>query len=230
MPLSECQAISQWARSQSPPILLHLDGARLWEAVAAAAASSGAGEGGGPSLKDYCACFNSVSLCFSKGLGAPIGSVIVGNNAFIARARHIRKSLGGGMRQTGIIAGPARVAVEETFLGGKLTMTHERAKKVAKSWEQKGGKLSKRTETNMVWLDLDDAGVSRQRFIEVGLEEGIRFLGARLVIHYQLANEALERLERVMARVLQGRTKLQKEDAAENVKLEAAKIVSTDME
>ncbi|KAI4240456.1 MAG: hypothetical protein LQ352_007633, partial [Teloschistes flavicans] len=107
LPLSDCQDISQWARAQSPPITMHLDGARIWEAVAAGAGS----------LEDYCKCFDSVSLCFSKGLGAPIGSIIVGSPRFIARARHIRKALGGGLRQSGVIAAPARVAVDETFLG-----------------------------------------------------------------------------------------------------------------
>ncbi|KAL8698153.1 MAG: hypothetical protein Q9224_001977, partial [Gallowayella concinna] len=98
LPLNVCRAISSFARAHN--IKLHLDGARLWEAVAAH-------EG---SLKDYCACFDSISLCFSKGLGAPVGSIIVGSETFIKRARHVRKSLGGGMRQSGIIAAPARVA------------------------------------------------------------------------------------------------------------------------
>ncbi|KAL8933065.1 MAG: hypothetical protein Q9211_005982, partial [Gyalolechia sp. 1 TL-2023] len=131
LPLCEAQAISRWARSQTPALKLHLDGARLWEAVAAGAGS----------LKDYCVCFDSVSLCFSKGLGAPIGSIIVGSSAFIARARHIRKSIGGGLRQAGVIAAPARVAVEETFLGGKLKASHEVAMRVGRMWEERGGKL-----------------------------------------------------------------------------------------
>ncbi|KAL8946511.1 MAG: hypothetical protein Q9222_007106, partial [Ikaeria aurantiellina] len=128
LPLASCKAISKWARSRTPPIKMHLDGARLWEAVAAGAGT----------LKEYCACFDSVSLCFSKGLGAPIGSIIVGSEAFIQKARHVRKSLGGGMRQTGVIAAPARVSVEETFLGDKLGESHERAKEVGKMWEDRG--------------------------------------------------------------------------------------------
>ncbi|KAL8979220.1 MAG: hypothetical protein Q9205_005390, partial [Flavoplaca limonia] len=130
LPLSDCQAISSFARHHN--IKLHLDGARLWEAV-----SAGAG-----SLKEYCACFDSVSLCFSKGLGAPIGSIVVGSQPFIKRARHIRKAMGGGMRQSGVIAAPARVAVDETFLGGKLVKSHETAKRVGKMWVSRGGKLA----------------------------------------------------------------------------------------
>ncbi|KAL8750057.1 MAG: hypothetical protein Q9199_007304, partial [Rusavskia elegans] len=118
LPLSDCQAISHFAREYN--IKLHLDGARLWEAVAA----------GVGSLKEYCACFDSVSLCFSKGLGAPIGSIVVGSKEFIKRARHVRKAMGGGMRQSGVIAAPARVAVDETFLGGELVKSHETARRV----------------------------------------------------------------------------------------------------
>ncbi|KAL8903445.1 MAG: hypothetical protein Q9171_007399, partial [Xanthocarpia ochracea] len=88
LPLSACRAISHFAHQHN--IKLHLDGARLWEAVSANAGS----------LKEYCQCFDSVSLCFSKGLGAPIGSIIVGSEKFVKRARHLRKSLGGGMRQS----------------------------------------------------------------------------------------------------------------------------------
>ena len=83
-PLAECRRISAWAREHN--LITHLDGARLWEAVAAGAGS----------LADFCACFDSVSLCFSKGLGAPIGSMIVGSETFRERARWIRKSIGGG--------------------------------------------------------------------------------------------------------------------------------------
>ncbi|KAI4268267.1 MAG: hypothetical protein LQ337_007935, partial [Flavoplaca oasis] len=139
LPLTDCQAIASFARQHN--IKLHLDGARLWEAV-----SAGAG-----SLKEYCACFDSVSLCFSKGLGAPIGSIVVGSQPFIKRARHIRKAMGGGMRQSGIIAAPARVAVDETFLGGKLVESRETARRVGEMWVSRGGKLANggMVESNM---------------------------------------------------------------------------------
>lgn len=81
---------------------MHLDGARIWEAVAAGAGS----------LEDFTSCFDSASLCFTKGLDAPIGSIIVESSHFIKRARWIRKMLDGGIRQAGLVAAPARVAVE----------------------------------------------------------------------------------------------------------------------
>ncbi len=103
MPLDEARRISAWCREHG--VKLHCDGARLWEAVA-----SGAG-----SLTDYAACFDTISLCFSKGLGAPIGSILVGDKQVIKHARWIRKMIGGGLRQSGVVAAAARVAVDETF-------------------------------------------------------------------------------------------------------------------
>ncbi len=127
-----------------------------------------------------------MSLCFSKGLGAPIGSMIVGSNAFIARAGHIRKGMGGGMRQAGVVTAPARVAVEETFLGGKLNGARERAKEIAGEWEKRGGRLQQPVETNMVWLDLEAAGVGKEEFVERAVEKGVKVIGGRLVVHYRM--------------------------------------------
>ena len=190
LPLADCQAISAWARKQEPPILMHLDGARLWEAVAAQAGSPEEEEQR-QLLKAYSQCFDSVSLCFSKGLGAPIGSIIVGSQSFITRARWIRKSIGGGLRQSGVIASAARVAVEETFLGGLLRNSHVQAKKVAEMWTSRGGKLLQPTETNMAWLDLAAAGISKEKFVEMALAEGVKVVGGRLVVHYRTAPSPL---------------------------------------
>ena len=176
---------------------MHLDGARLWEAVA-----SGAG-----TLKEYCSCFDSLSLCFSKGLGAPIGSIIVGTQAFRERARWIRKSIGGGLRQAGVVTAAARVSVEDTFLGGKLKASHVRAKQISDMWENYGGKTANPVETNMVWFDLDAAGLSAKDFIALGEKMGLRFMGGRLVVHYQIDNEAVKRLEKVMQAIFQGKGK-----------------------
>ncbi|KAI4090891.1 MAG: hypothetical protein LQ344_004418 [Seirophora lacunosa] len=197
LPLAAARAIAAWARAQSPPIAMHCDGARLWEAVAAGGAGAG-------SLRDYAACFDSLSLCFSKGLGAPVGSVIVGSAAFIARARHVRKALGGGVRQAGVIAAPARVAVDETFLGGKLQGSHGLAKEVGGMWVGKGGVLRGQVETNMVWVDLEASGVDAEEWVRVGVEEGVKLSGGRVVVHYQVGAEGVRRLGRVMDRVLEG--------------------------
>ncbi|KAJ5781288.1 Aromatic amino acid beta-eliminating lyase/threonine aldolase [Penicillium paradoxum] len=198
MPLEEAKRIVEWAHAND--IKVHLDGARLWEAVV-----SGAG-----SLPEYTSLFDSVSLCFSKGLGAPIGSIIVGSQDFIKKARWFRKSIGGGARQTGVIAAAARVALDETFgtdpkgQTGKLAATHEKAKRIADLWTSRGGKLEYPLHTNMVWLDLEASGVGPNDLAEIGKEKGLRLLGGRVVVHYQVSDEAIARLEQVFDIALKG--------------------------
>jgi len=111
--------------------------------------------------------------------------MIVGSKSFIDRARHIRKGMGGGMRQAGIISAPARVAVDETFLGGKLEGARESAREIARRWEEKGGRLQHPVETNMVWLDLEAAGLDTGMFVERSVEKGLKVIGGRLVVHYR---------------------------------------------
>ncbi|OBT46951.1 hypothetical protein VE00_02499 [Pseudogymnoascus sp. WSF 3629] len=190
MPLDETRRISAWARENG--ILMHLDGARLWEAVVA-------GAGG---LEEFTGCFDTVSLCFSKGLGAPIGSVLVGSSEVIKRARWVRKSIGGGLRQSGVVAAAARVGVEETFLGGKLKRGQEMAKRVGELWESKGGRLEREVETNMVWLDLEAAGVGEEEWVRVAGRRGVKVGGGRVVVHYQVTEEAVGALGEAMGEVL----------------------------
>lgn len=181
MPLEEAKRITTFARAHG--IAVHLDGARLWEAAVAGAGS----------LPDYASLFDSVSLCFSKGLGAPIGSVLVGSQPFIKRARWIRKSIGGGTRQPGLLAASARVAVDETFgkgpngEGGRLARSHENAKRLAQKWASLGGRLAKAVETNMVFLDLDSLEVTVEELVRSAQEAGLKLVGPRLVVHYRKA-------------------------------------------
>ena len=154
-------------------------------------------------LREYCKCFDTISLCFSKGLGAPIGSIVVFSSPELReRARHVRKSIGGGLRQAGVVSAAARVSVEDTFLGGKLRACHERAKKVRDMWESMGGKVVNPVETNMAWIDIEAAGISKADFIALGQKAGLRFMGGRLVCHYQIGDEAVQRLSRVFEAVL----------------------------
>ncbi|KAK0745846.1 pyridoxal phosphate-dependent transferase [Schizothecium vesticola] len=198
MPLDEVRHISAFARENG--LKLHCDGARLWEAVA-----SGAG-----SLSDFAECFDTVSLCFSKGLGAPVGSVLVGDKDVIKHARWVRKSIGGGLRQAGVVTAAARVAVDETFgkgpngEGGLLAQTHTLAKEIAKMWTDLGGKLVHPVHTNMVWIDLDDIGCSPERLCVLGQEAGLNMYSNRLVIHYQIYQNrefVVPRLEGVLKRI-----------------------------
>jgi threonine aldolase len=97
--LTQVQEVAATARKHG--LLLHLDGARLWNACAATRVSE----------REYAAAFDTVSVCFSKGLGAPVGSALAGSRSFIERARRFRKMFGGGMRQAGIIAAGALFAL-----------------------------------------------------------------------------------------------------------------------
>jgi len=199
-PLAEIQRISAFAREHG--IKLHLDGSRLWEVAAA-------GEG---SLADFSACFDTVTLCFSKGLGAPIGSILLGSKQTMRTARWIRKAIGGGVRQAGVMTAAARVAVDETFgtgpsgEGGLLKNTHVLAKQVEKMWTDLGGKVVKPVQTNMCWLDNEAAGVSSDAFDELGKAEGLKMWAPRLVFHYQIyqnRDEVVPRLERVFRRAME---------------------------
>ncbi|KAJ5232532.1 hypothetical protein N7468_005488 [Penicillium chermesinum] len=195
-PLEEVRRISEFARANG--IKMHLDGARLWEAVAAGAGS----------LTDYLACFDTAQLCFSKGLAAPIGSAIVGPKDVLQHCRWVRKSLGGGIRQAGVISAAARVAVEENFgrgpngEGGRLRETHKKAKIIEKMWLDRGGTTLQPVQTNMVVLDLPTSGISVDELIRVGKEEGLKLMGGRLVVHLQIVDGAIDRLGKVFDRLL----------------------------
>ncbi|KAG5921103.1 hypothetical protein E4U53_003838 [Claviceps sorghi] len=200
MPLKEVERISEFARKHS--IKMHCDGARLWEAVA-----SGAG-----TLPEFCAQFDTVSLCLSKGLGAPVGSVLVGSKTTLTHSRWVRKSIGGGMRQPGFIAACGRVAIDETFgkkpdgSDGCLKASHDMAKKVETLWTGMGGKLVHPVHTNMCWIDLGSAKCSSDRFIQLSKDAGLNTSGGRLVTHYQIAqngDNVLQRLQGVFSKVLQ---------------------------
>ncbi|KAK5630653.1 hypothetical protein RRF57_006368 [Xylaria bambusicola] len=195
MPLSDVRAISQWARSQNPPIHMHLDGTRVWEAVAAGAFT----------LREIGECFDSIQMCFTKGLGAPLGSIVTGSEAYIKRAMWYRKLLGGGMRATGIIAAPARVGVDQVFFAGKVKEAHDKARHASDMWESLGGKLLMPTETNFVWLDLGGSGVGYDDFYPLAEKYDLKFRDlqiGRLVFHYQITDSALERLCNLFREVL----------------------------
>ncbi len=143
-PLGEIEKISAFARSHE--MLMHLDGARLWNAWVAT----------GIHPKEYAQHFDSVSVCFSKGLGAPVGSAVVGSAAMIERVHKWRKVFGGGMRQAGIIAAGALYALEHNV--ERLKEDHEKAKYFA----EKISKLPKLSldmeavQTNIVIINTEN--------------------------------------------------------------------------
>ncbi len=137
---NELEDISAFARVHKLP--LHMDGARLFNAALAS----------GMSVREIAAFTDSVSFCLSKGLGAPVGSCLCGSREFIAEARHIRKMLGGGMRQAGIIAAAGIWALENNV--ERLAEDHAGAKKIAealagRSWAEID---SADVETNIIYF------------------------------------------------------------------------------
>ncbi len=141
-PITAVAEVAGWARAHD--LKMHLDGARLMNAVVA----SGIG------ANEWARYFDSVSICFSKGLGAPVGSALVGSANFIDEARRLRKVLGGGMRQAGVIAAGALYALEHHV--DRLAEDHEHAQILAQVVEETPGLSleSGPVETNLVWISV----------------------------------------------------------------------------
>jgi threonine aldolase len=180
-------------------LLLHLDGARIFNAAAA----------WGIDAVDLAKPADSVTFCLSKGLCAPVGSVLCGSNEFIAQARRMRKQLGGGMRQAGVLAAAGIVALETMV--ERLVQDHARAKRLVQGLSQIDGlDLDPGTPyTNMVFLSLRDeiplsAGEVAQRLKEkevlVGAINERRF---RLVTHYWIDDASVDQAVQAFQEVIQ---------------------------
>jgi threonine aldolase len=141
-PIDEARAIGKVARERS--VALHLDGARIFNAQVAT----------GVPAREWAECVDTITFCFSKGLGAPIGSMVCGTTEAMAEGRRIRKRLGGGMRQVGVIAAAARVALATGI--ERLAEDHANARRLAEGIADLGAGACDlaRVETNMVYIDL----------------------------------------------------------------------------
>jgi threonine aldolase len=149
-PLEKIQSLGTWAHKNG--LAFHLDGARLWNAVVAT----------GVPLLDWAGPFDSVSVCFSKGLGAPLGSALAGSREFVTRARRIRKMFGGGMRQAGFAAAACLFALDHHV--ERLADDHKNARVIAQAIADTPGlRLDPpEVETNLVWFEVDpDLGTAR---------------------------------------------------------------------
>src|SRR5205823_7216989 len=149
-PLEKIQAINGWAREHG--LAMHLDGARLWNAIVAT----------GIPAAEWAAPFDSVSVCFSKGLGAPVGSALAGTREFVAKARRVRKLFGGAMRQVGILAAAALYALDHHV--ERLAEDHRNAQVIAQAvTDTPGLRLDPpEVETNLIWVEMDpDLGTAR---------------------------------------------------------------------
>ncbi|WAM49388.1 low-specificity L-threonine aldolase [Vreelandella venusta] len=165
----------------------HLDGARLFNAAVATDTP----------LKQLCLPFDSVSLCFSKGLGAPIGSALVGSQALIDRARRWRKMVGGGMRQSGIIAAACQYALEHNI--ADLADDHRRAARLAEGLAKLPGVEIAAQATNMVFAHFPDEHV--QPLSAWLKEHGILIellYATRFVVHRDINDADIDKVIAVM--------------------------------
>jgi threonine aldolase len=144
-PIEQVGEISAWARARG--LAMHLDGARLMNAVVAT----------GIPAHEWARHFDTVSICFSKGLGAPVGSALAGPGDLIRKAHRLRKVFGGGMRQAGILAAAALHALEHHV--ERLAEDHANAQILARAVEETEGLRleSGPVETNLVWIAVDPA-------------------------------------------------------------------------
>jgi len=185
VPLENTQKVSEVARGAGIP--LHLDGARLLNAAAALDQK--------PSV--LAEPFDSISLCFSKGLGAPVGSVIVGSEAFIHRCHRFRKMFGGGMRQAGILAAAAQYALHNHV--ERLSEDHANAKRLAEGLVATGAVelVYGPPQTNMLFFESRHPTVNLAQLVEKLAERGV-LIGtlygrvARAVLHLEITKADVE--------------------------------------
>ena len=198
LPLTQeyTQSVAEIARRNN--LFFHLDGARIFNAATALDLPA----------RRLVESSDSVMFCLSKGLAAPVGSMLVGPKNFIARARHLRKMLGGGMRQVGVLAAAGLISLEK--MTGRLGQDHARAKSLAEGLRQVPGlRLDTGTaSTNMVYFDLGDGvQLSVDQIIDEMKKRGVLvdWAGARrfrLVTHYWVNDEGIERTVRAFRDVL----------------------------
>ena len=164
-------------------LALHLDGARVFNAVVAS----------GRSLEAVCAPFDSVSLCLSKGLGTPVGSVLCGTKDFVATGHRWRKMLGGGMRQAGVLAAAGLHALDHHV--ERLADDHANAERLAAGLRDIGGPSVRGPSTNMVFMDVqpDDVAGLAAALADAGIVASVG-PHTRFVTHLDVDRAAIDRL------------------------------------
>lgn len=194
-PLEEIQRISRFAKERR--IALHLDGARIWNASVAT----------GILPKEYAAHVDTVSVCFSKGLGAPVGSALAGSKEMMEKARKYRKILGGGMRQAGILAAGALYALEHNI--ERLREDHEKAKVFAREVSTiPGFEVDvEAVQSNIVMIEVAKTGNTPAQLLETLRSRGVLLTemsrtAIRAVMHMDVTMEEVQEAAAVMKSAL----------------------------
>ncbi len=194
-PIAVSDEICDRAHQRGLPV--HLDGARIFNSAVAL----------GQGVIELTRKFDSIMFCLSKGLGAPVGSMLVGSKAFIEEARLVRKMLGGGMRQAGILAAAGLVALEET--PGKLHIDHENAKFLAEGLaEIPGVKIDPaKIKTNILFFDVPPGGLSASEVSTRLAAQGVlanptSHKSIRMVTHFDVDRAGCGRALQVLREIL----------------------------
>ena len=195
-PISEIRKLRE--ESEKLGIALHLDGARIWNAHIAS----------GVELIEYGKYFDTLSVCLSKGLGAPVGSLMIASKERVAKARQWRKRYGGGMRQAGIVAAAGHYALDNNL--PLLKVDHVRAKSIASAVAAVAPKVidPATVDTNIVGLELATLKISASELSNQLKEKGI-LAGAlgpkylRLVTHLDLTDRDIEVVNQILLQLLQ---------------------------
>ncbi|MBI3194083.1 MAG: aminotransferase class I/II-fold pyridoxal phosphate-dependent enzyme, partial [Ignavibacteriae bacterium] len=193
-PFNEIQQIHQLAKDYK--LRMHLDGARIWNACIATKIQ----------LREYAYHFDSISVCFSKGLGAPVGSMIISSREFIDRARRYRKLFGGGMRQAGILAAAALYALDNNI--ERLKEDHEKATVFADALKGiPSFHIDMNTvQTNMVIIEIQKLKKSQQEVLSTLKEQGVlmtpeRHSSIRAVFHLDVSMDETKEAAEVLQRL-----------------------------
>ncbi len=195
IPLKEMEKIYDVGLRHSIPV--HLDGARIYNAAAYLQVEA----------KEIARHCDSVNVCLSKGLCAPIGSMLAGSREFIDRARKFRKMLGGGMRQAGIAAAAGIIAIEK--MSKRLQQDHDNAMLLAKGLNSLDGvsvDLNK-VQTNLIMVDFSGAGLDGMQIAERLKAKGILINGSpapvvRFAVHYYISESDVQRAVEIINRVI----------------------------
>ena len=190
LPFEYVTAATDLAKSKG--LARHLDGARLFNAAVAQAAANGTDPY--DEARQIAQCFDSVSVCFSKGLGAPVGSALCGSRDFIARAHRIRKMAGGGMRQAGVLAAAAAYALDHNVT--RLARDHALAQRLAQGLAGIADLVVEAPHTNILFVDLVGATKLRSTELMVYLKaRGVRVTGLyrlRFVTHMDVDEQGVD--------------------------------------
>jgi threonine aldolase len=196
-------------RAHAAGLPVHLDGARIFNAAVALNESAAA----------LARPADSVMFCLSKGLGAPVGSMLLGTRAFIAEARAWRKLLGGGMRQVGVVAAAGLIALEE--MPKRLHEDHANARRLAEGLAEIAGvKIdAERVVTNIIIFDVSDTGLDAAAVCARLAERDVLASGAgasiRMVTHYDVSRADIERALAALREVIQQHSAISRQQSAE---------------